>query len=76
MTSKEQSTVCFNFKPIDEKHLSQDVKQMLWNRFEWIDLFDLVLTNDDVNLYRMSWQKVWTLIDPQQSHKWRPDSKG
>jgi anaphase-promoting complex subunit 4 len=72
------TTGCF-FKSIDEKHLSQEVKQMLWN--PRMDLIALAFANGDVHLYRMSWQKVWILSNPQlnvtiTSMAWRPDGKG
>ena len=53
-TNEMTSGGCF-FKPIDEKHLSQEVKQMLWN--PRMDLIALAFTNGDVHLYRMYWQK-------------------
>ena len=71
-------TPCF-FKQIDEKHIAQEVKQMLWN--PKMDLIALAFANGDIHLYRMTWQKVWTLNSPQQnlnitSMAWRPDGKG
>lgn len=77
-TTETNSVGCF-FKAVDEKHLSQEVKQMLWN--PRMDLIAIAFTNGDVHLYRMSWQKVWTLTNPQQnvtitSMAWRPDGKG
>lgn len=66
------------FKQIDEKHLSQEVKLMLWN--PKMDLIALAFANADIHLYRMSWQKVWTLNAPHQglsitAMSWRPDGK-
>ena len=71
-------TPCF-FKQIDEKHIAQEVKQMLWN--PKMDLIALAFSNGDIHLYRMSWQKVWTINSPLQnltitSMAWRPDGKG
>ncbi len=67
------------FKQIDEKHVSQEVKQMLWN--PKMDLIAMAFANADIHLYRMSWQKVWTLNAPHQglsitAMAWRPDGKG
>lgn len=72
-----QATSCF-FKQIDEKHTSHEVTQMLWN--PKMDLIALAFTNADVHLYRMSWQRVWSINCPQQnltitSMAWRPDGK-
>jgi hypothetical protein len=72
------ATPCF-FKQIDEKHITQEVKLMLWN--PKMDLIALAFTNADIHLYRMNWQKVWTMNSPIQnltitSMAWRPDGKG
>ena len=74
----EAKNACF-FKPIDEKHLNQEVRQMLWN--PKMDLIALAFSNADVHLYRMSWQKVWGFNCPTPniqitSMSWRPDGKG
>ena len=52
---------------------------MLWN--PKMDLIALAFANADIHLYRMSWQRVWTLNAPQQglsitAMSWRPDGKG
>ncbi len=74
----EAATTCF-FKQIDEKHIAQEVSQMLWN--PKMDLIALAFTNGDIHLYRMSWQRVWSIASPHQnlsitSMAWRPDGKG
>lgn len=66
------------FKQIDEKHVTNEVKIMLWN--PKMDLIALGFANADIHLYRMSWQKVWTLNAPHQgisitAMAWRPDGK-
>lgn len=66
------------FKQIDEKHVTHEVRLMLWN--PKMDLIALTFTNGDVHLYRMSWQKVWTVANQHQnvsitSMSWRPDGK-
>jgi WD40 repeat protein len=73
-----QPTSCF-FKQIDEKHINQEVKLMLWN--PKMDLIALAFSNGDLHLYRMTWQKVWSLSSPHQNvtitaMDWRPDGKG
>lgn len=75
MVSYESSNF---FKQIDEKHVSNEVKLMLWN--PKMDLIALAFANADIHLYRMSWQKVWTLNAPHQglsitAMSWRPDGK-
>lgn len=76
MNSSETSSF---FKQIDEKHLTNEVKIMLWN--PKMDLIALGFANADIHLYRMTWQKVWTLNAPHQgisitAMAWRPDGKG
>jgi anaphase-promoting complex subunit 4 len=66
------------FKQIHEKHTTNEVKLMLWN--PKMDLVALAFNNGDVHLYRMSWQKVWSINSHQQnvditSLAWRPDGK-
>jgi WD40 repeat protein len=66
------------FKKIDEKNVNQEVKLMLWN--PKMDLIAIAFQNGDVHLYRMSWQKVWSVNNTQQnvsitSMAWRPDGK-
>ena len=46
-----------------------------------MDLIAVAFANGDLHLYRMSWQKVWSIASPQQnvlisSMAWRPDGKG
>lgn len=67
------------FKQIDEKHTTQAVTQMLWN--PKMDLIALAFSSGDLHLYRLSWQRVWSITSPHQnltisSMAWRPDGKG
>lgn len=76
-SSVNQARSCF-FKQIDEKNMSQEVQQMLWN--PKMDLIAIAFLNGDIHLYRMSWQRVWTISCPHQSISivsmaWRPDGK-
>lgn len=66
------------FKQIDEKNTSNEVTQMLWN--PKMDLIAIAFTNAEIHLYRMSWQRVWSITCPHQnifvtSMAWRPDGK-
>jgi anaphase-promoting complex subunit 4 len=75
--SETSATPCF-FKQIDEKHINQEVSQMLWN--PRMDLIALAFSNGDIHLYRMNWQRVWSYSSPHQnltvtSMAWRPDGK-
>ena len=78
MNDTSAATACF-FKQIDEKHINQEVKLMLWN--PKMDLIAVGFSNGDIHLYRMSWQRVWSLTCRHQniqltSMAWRPDGKG
>lgn len=77
-TATNNNGTSYFFKQIDEKHISQETSQMLWN--PKMDLIALAFANGDLHLYRMSWQKVWSVTSPQQnvtisSMAWRPDGK-
>lgn len=77
MSAQESSSSCF-FKQIDEKNTSNEVTQMLWN--PKMDLIAIAFANAEVHLYRMSWQRVWSVTCPHQnvsvtSLAWRPDGK-
>ena len=69
---------CF-FKQIDEKNMTQEVSHMLWN--PKMDLIAVSLSNGDIHLYRLTWQRVWSINNTHQgvsvtSMAWRPDGKG
>ena len=66
------------FKKIDEKNVNQEVKLMLWN--PKMDLIAVAFYSGDLHLYRMTWQKVWSVNNTQASvtitsMAWRPDGK-
>ncbi|XP_064601241.1 anaphase-promoting complex subunit 4-like [Liolophura sinensis] len=66
------------FKQVDEKHVSAKVKHMIWS--PKMDLISLANEQGEVILYRLSWQKVWSLPPPAEgvtvsALAWRPDGK-
>ncbi|KAI0241071.1 Anaphase-promoting complex subunit 4 [Lamellibrachia satsuma] len=66
------------FKQVDEKHVSAEVTCMQWS--PKMDLIVVANIQAEVVLYRLSWQKVWTLAAPCDDCKvtclaWRTDGK-
>ncbi|KAK2166972.1 hypothetical protein NP493_1295g01027 [Ridgeia piscesae] len=66
------------FKQVDEKHVSAEVTCMRWS--PKMDLIVVANVQAEVILYRLSWQKVWTLPAPCEHCKvtclaWRTDGK-
>ncbi|ESO93063.1 hypothetical protein LOTGIDRAFT_162086 [Lottia gigantea] len=66
------------FQQVDEKHVANEIELMVWS--PKIDLIALANVLGEVNLHRLSWQKVWTLQPSVEEDKvgglaWRPDGK-
>ncbi|ESO10660.1 hypothetical protein HELRODRAFT_167167 [Helobdella robusta] len=66
------------FKQVDEKHLHAEVDLMLWS--PKMDLIALSMATGEVCLFRLSWQKVWSIPKINENVfvsclAWRPDGK-
>ena len=66
------------FKQVEEKHVAVEMEQLLWS--PKMDLIASSNVNGEVILYRLSWQKVWSMVPGSEGTKvksmsWRPDGK-
>ncbi|GAB6021412.1 hypothetical protein CHUAL_004021 [Chamberlinius hualienensis] len=66
------------FRDMEDKLISAEIAEMAWS--PKMDLIAVANVKGEVILYRLSWQKVWTLEVPADGVKvsamvWRPDGK-
>ncbi|ELU05336.1 hypothetical protein CAPTEDRAFT_103123 [Capitella teleta] len=67
-----------SFRHVEEKHVSSEIHCMVWS--PKMDLLATANANGEVIVYRLSWQKVWTMTPSSDDAKavrlaWRPDGK-
>ncbi|GFU37864.1 anaphase-promoting complex subunit 4 [Nephila pilipes] len=73
--------IMLSFHQLEQRHVSSEIALMEWNPM--LDLIALATVNGDVLLYRLSWQKVWSVSSSSTKDSivqvtalaWRPDGK-
>ena len=65
-----------DFLQLGQKASTVGIVRMVWN--PKMDIVAFTSTSNEVCLYRLSWQKVWSLPceGPGAVFAWRPDGKG
>ena len=71
------ATTLATMRQLEEKQVEHEVKLLEWS--PTMDILAVGLFSGEVSLYRLNWQRIWTVAPPEQCFceavVWRPDGK-
>ena len=71
------ATTLATMRQLEERQVEIEVKLLEWS--PKMDILAVGLFNGEVSLYRLNWQKIWTVSPPEEclceAFVWRPDGK-